>query len=396
VKIVDISGFYSETGGGVASYVRQKLAAASRCGHEVVIIAPGARARVESRVGGRIVWVEAPPMPFDSNYHVFTRAQAAWRVVADEAPDVIEGSSPWRGGWIAAKAPAPPSTLRALVFHQDFIAGYPYTLLDRVLPRPRIDRLFGAYWAYVRRLSARFDVTVTGGEWLAERLGRFGLHNPVAVPFGIETAHFSPSRRDEGVRRELLAACGAAPTDKLLIAVGRLHPEKRHGAILDGFAHARAVRPDLALAVIGDGPAKAAVARQVAKTPGAALLAPIADRARLARIYASADLLVHGSGAETYGLVVAEAIASGLPVVAPDSGGAADLAWRGRSRLYRTGHGEACGVAILDLLAELETGARGGPTGAPPGDSEAHFTDLFALYQRLLAEKRTSISAQAA
>ena len=190
MKIADVSGFYSETGGGVASYVRQKLDLAARWGHEVVVIAPGATSRVEQRPGGRIVWVESPSMPFDSNYHMFVGAEEVWRVLDREAPDVVEGSSPWRGGWLAGHWSG--RAVKSLIFHQDFIAGYPYTLLGGFLSRPAIDTLFAPYWSYVRRLSACFDATVTGGDWLAERLKGFGIHNPVSVPFGIETGLFPP------------------------------------------------------------------------------------------------------------------------------------------------------------------------------------------------------------
>ena len=394
MKIVDVSGFYSETGGGVASYVRQKLAAAARHGHEVVVIAPGARSGEERRPGGKIVWVASPPMPFDANYRMFFGAREAWASIEAEAPDVIEGSSPWRGGWIAANAPG--HAVRSLVFHQDFIAGYPYTLLDGLLERPQIDKLFGGYWAYVRRLSAHFDVTVTGGEWLARRLESFGVHRPMAVPFGIETELFSPARRDETLRRELLAACGAPPDAKLLLAVGRLHPEKRHRTIIEGFALARGRRPDLALMILGDGPARSAVARRAARVEGVHLAGPVSDRGQLAAIYASADLLVHGSGAETYGLVVAEAISSGLPVVAPDSGGAADLARRGQSATYATGDAASCARAIEVLLSEIGSGTSPLPHLSPPSSAEDHFTQLFKLYSRLLIQKRLGQAARAA
>jgi alpha-1,6-mannosyltransferase len=384
IKIVDVSGFYSETGGGVASYVRQKLAFAARFGHEVVVIAPGAVSRVEARPGGRIVWVASPPMPFDANYRVFFGAREAWRVIDAEAPDVIEGSSPWRGGWIAAGWPG--EAVRALVFHQDFIAGYPYTLLDGLLARDRIDAMFGGYWRYLRRLSARFDVTVTGGDWLAQRLARFGLKAPMAVPFGIEADLFSPARRDERLRRELLALCGASPESRLLLAVGRLHPEKRHRTIIEGFAKARAADPTMALLIIGDGPARRGVARLADAAPGVTLIDPVKDRPRLAAIYASADLLVHGSGAETYGLVVAEAMSSGLTVVAPDTGGAADLARQGPAVTYRTGDSDACAVAIAAALDGKATET--GMAVARPSSSDSHFTELFALYGRLIDARR--------
>ena len=380
MKIADVSGFYSETGGGVASYVRQKLDLAARWGHEVVVIAPGATSRVEQRPGGRIVWVESPSMPFDSNYHMFVGAEEVWRVLDREAPDVVEGSSPWRGGWLAGHWSG--RAVKSLIFHQDFIAGYPYTLLGGFLSRPAIDTLFAPYWSYVRRLSACFDATVTGGDWLAERLKGFGIHNPVSVPFGIETGLFSPEKREPALRRELLAACGAPPDGKLLLAVGRLHPEKRHRTIIEGFARARGVRPELGLVIIGDGPLRANVEIWAGRAGGAYVMGPIADRERLARCLASGDILVHGSGAETYGLVVAEAITSGLAVVSPDTGGAADLARRGLSRIYATGDADSCGEAILQLLQALEAPVR--PVADPPGSAESHFAALFKLYQRLI------------
>jgi alpha-1,6-mannosyltransferase len=387
MKIADVSGFYSETGGGVASYVRLKLDLAARWGHEVVVVAPGPADRVEARTGGRIVWVKSPGMPFDANYHMFLARDAVWRVLDREAPDVVEGSSPWRGGWLAGAWPG--EAVKSLVFHQDFIAGYPYTLLDGAMSRGGIDRLFGAYWDYVRRLSRQFDVTITGGEWLARRLAGFGIHRPLAVPFGIETGLFSPANRDPGLRRSLLAACGAPADGRLLLAVGRLHPEKRHRAMIEGFARARAVRPDLGLVIIGDGPIRASVESWAGRAGGIRLIGAVADRAHLARCYASADLLVHGSGAETYGLVVAEAIASGLPVVSPDSGGAADLAHRGLSRLYATGDAERCGAAILELLEAIDAGATN-PSLDPPGSARDHFAALFKLYQSMIDDRAAS------
>jgi alpha-1,6-mannosyltransferase len=114
-----------------------------------------------------------------------------------------------------------------------------------------------------------------------------------------------------------------------------------------------------------------------------ALLGRIDDRPTLARIVASADLFVHGSAAETYGLAVAEALASGLTVVCPDYGGAADLATASRSRLYRAGDVRNCAQAIIDALAG---GAR--PAASAPRGLDDHFADLFAGYEALITPAR--------
>ncbi|HXV01138.1 MAG TPA: glycosyltransferase [Caulobacteraceae bacterium] len=378
MKIVDVSGFYAEAGGGVRRYVEAKFAAAAAAGHELTVIAPGAESRAEPRPGGRVVWVKSPPMPFDPRYRRFAEAREAWAIMDGAAPDVVEGSSPWRGGTIAAMWPG--SAARALVFHQDVVAGYAHTAFDRWLGRRAIDALAAPWWARVRRLSARFDVTIAGGEWLAARLGAHGVRNAVALPFGVEAGRFDPARRDETLRSELLARCGAPPGATLLLAMSRFHPEKRLATVIEAVARARRTRPDLALAVIGDGLARRSVERAAAAAGRVALIGEIDDRERLAAILASGDLFVHGSGAETYGLAVAEAIASGLTVVVPDSGGAADLARRGRSVTYRTGDPADGARAILAAV----NGEAERPAALPPGSMDDHFTALFALYEDLV------------
>jgi alpha-1,6-mannosyltransferase len=376
MKIVDVSGFYAEAGGGVRRYVEAKFAAAALAGHELTVIAPGMASRVEPRAGGNVVWVASPAMPFDARYRMFFGAREAWAAMDAAGPDVVEGSSPWRGGTIAAAWPG--KAARALVFHQDVVAGYAHTALDRWLGRPAIDALAAPWWARLRRLSARFDVTVAGGEWLAARLAAHGVTNAVAVPFGIEAGRFDPALRDGAERSALLARCGVRLGGTLLLAMSRFHPEKRLPTVIEAFARARRARPDLGLAVIGDGLARASVEKAAARTPGVILLGAVENREALARVLASGDLFVHGSAAETYGLAVAEAIASGLSAVVPDAGGAADLAPRGRALTYRTGDGADCARAILAALA----GEAKPPSAPPPGSLDDHFAALFGLYER--------------
>jgi len=384
VKIVDVCGFYSEFGGGVRSYVNQKLEAAARLGHDVTIVAPGAHRRIEPRNGGKIVWVPSPPMPFDANYRMFWNSKEAVSVLDQEQPDVVEGSSTWRGGWIAGRWPG--AAVKSLVFHQDFVAAYAHTLLDARLSHSAIDHLFALNWRYVARLSQCFDVTIAGGEWLAARLTSFGVRNPIAVPLGVERGRFSPEHRDEALRRDLLARCGVGPDGVLLLAVGRFHPEKRHSVIIEGFSRARQTHPGLGLVLVGDGLRRDAVAKAAARAGNVHLLGAVSERGQMARLYASADLLVHGSGAETYGLVVAEAICSGLPVVVPDSGGASDFAARARSAVYPTGDSEACAGAISRLLASVAAGESFAELhqDCPVRSAEAHFEALFSLYQSLI------------
>ncbi len=380
MRIVDVCGFYAPGGGGVRSYVEQKFEAARAHGHELTVIAPGETNREEIRPAGRILWIESPIMPLDPAYRRFDRPGPVWAAITATAPDVLEGSSPWRGGWIAGHWPG--AAVRAFLFHQDFVAGYPQTLLGGLLQPKTVDRLFAPWWERMRQLSARFDVTVAAGDWLMRRLAGFGVHRPVSVPFGIEPGRFSPALRDEALRRQLLESCGAPPQGALILAVGRLHPEKRPRVLIEAFARARAASPrELSLVLVGDGPLRAEVEDLARRHPGVHLHGMVGDRDLLARIYASADLLIHGSSAE-FGLVVAEAVASGLPVVAPDGGGASELARLGAFRLYRPGHRAQLAAGMLELLSRAPLRAV-----ADTPTSDVHFRKLFDLYERLIDER---------
>ena len=65
MKVLDVNEFFADRGGGVRTYVHQKLAAGRARGVEVVVVAPGSEDRVEARLGGKVIWVKSPPLPLD-------------------------------------------------------------------------------------------------------------------------------------------------------------------------------------------------------------------------------------------------------------------------------------------------------------------------------------------
>jgi len=389
LKIVDVAESYSKHGGGVRTYVEQKFEAAAAHGHEVVVIAPGAENSVERVRGGKIVWVHGPRSPFDSRYGLFADESAVHRAIAAEDPDIVEGSSPWNGGRYVASFHG--RAKKAFVFHTDPIAVWPQTFLGRHLGFDRVDRLFGPWWRRLERLSNAYDTTVVSGDWLARRLRQFGIGETSVVPFGIDKERFSPRNRDLALRARLLEQCGVQPDAKLVIAVSRLDPEKRITTLIDGFAKAARQTP-MGLVIFGRGALQGWYARKAARTPGVHLHGYVSDRETLASAMASADAFLHGSAAETYGLVVAEAICSGVPIIVPDRGGAAALAGPEYSACYRSGSADDCATAILRLLARdsqrLALGCQAAARSI--GTMDEHFVGLFALYQRLAGRVTTT------
>lgn len=134
---------------------------------------------------------------------------------------------------------------------------------------------------------------------------------------GVDTELFDPDRRSDRVRRRL---AGRRKDAVVLLYVGRLSREKGVFLLAEAFRQAAAGNPHLVLAIVGEGPGEAELARALEGTPHR-FVGPQTG-AELAACYASADFFCLPSETETFGQVAAEAAASGLPVVTLDRGAA--------------------------------------------------------------------------
>ena len=388
MRIVDVAEFYSPTGGGVRTYIDRKFEAAAQLGHEFFVIAPGPEDRFEPRASGGVIWVRSPRLPFDANYYMFWDAAPVHQHLDSLSPDLVEASSPWRGAWIVANWPG--TTPRAMFMHADPVAIYPQRWLAPVASPERIDQLFEWFWNYLRKLTSRFGSVVAGGLWLARRFEQHGVASVAGIPLGVDRAAFSPRLRDERLRSELLKACGLPEDAKLALAVGRFHPEKRWPMVIEATSKASADIP-IGLVVVGDGIDRARVLRAAAGKPNVHLFPPIRDRPLLAAHLASADVLVHGCDSETFGLLPAEAMASGLPLVGPDRGGFADLAQPASSEIYRSGDVDTAAAAIRRLFARDPGALKAAALEAAlkvRHDTD-HFAELFEHYQAVAGVARS-------
>lgn len=380
MRIVDVAEFYAEAGGGVKTYVDAKLRLGADLGHEVTVIAPGREDREELREGGRVLWLKSPTVPGDARYGLFVHRKRVHAALDRLAPDIVEGSSPYGGGWFAAGYAQAP--VKSFIFHQDPVAALAHPFLDSWIPRRRLDQLASPLWAYLARLGAHFDTTVVAGRWLAKRLERFGLPRVTAVPFGIDPTPFLAARPDPELRATWRTQLGLGPEAPVFVAVSRHHPEKRLTTVI------RAIRSleGVGLVVYGDGPARRSVERAGRGCSRIRLEGHVRDRARLATALASADGLVHGSSAETFGLVLSEALAAGCPLVAPVEGGAGEQVRPEYGETYVAGDPAACRDALRRLLTrkqEVKRGAEG--ARSEQRTLEMHFHDLFAHYASLLS-----------
>lgn len=176
-------------------------------------------------------------------------------------------------------------------------------------------------WFY-RQCRCVLAPTLAVGDELAAR----GFGDRLTVwGRGVDSETFSPAHRRGDVRERLLAG-----GDTLLLSVGRVSPEKKIHQLLDAYRAVRRELPGLRLVVAGDGPARADL--EGSAPDGVVFLGEVTGQ-ELAELYACADVFCFPSTTDTFGQVLIEAGASGLPVVAAAAGGGAELVRHGESGL---------------------------------------------------------------
>jgi len=219
-----------------------------------------------------------------------------------------------------------------------------------------------ANWYVKKMYVTRFDCHISNSDYTAGELTNALANRPeiqVHVrPMGVHCGGFSPARRRPSAREALLSriscAAGGERNPRLLLYVGRLSPEKNIDVLVDMMeilAAGSSVEHHLLFA--GDGP-RAAWLKAMAdrKTSGRIhLLGHLANREDLADLYANCDALVHPNPREPFGIAPLEAMASGLPVVAPRAGGVLSYANDGNAWLVEP-TGEYFAAGVREVLAD--------------------------------------------
>ena len=388
MKVVDVTEFWSERGGGVRSYLTTKAQRLPSLGVEHQVFASGPRneeiplSNAENR-GSRLRRFAGPALPYDPTYHLFTQLGAARRALLSERPDVLEIHSPQLAALTALATPRRAFGIRTLVWHSDFIDTYlTWKIAERSSARAAA-LATAPLWTWVRAITGRCSATLVASSFQASKLRAHGVLNVTAMPFGVDTSVFRPEARDPSFRDRFLGNRDAT----LLVSVGRLSAEKRTDVLLEGFRQIRKKR-EARLLVFGDGPERTKLETSVRDCPDVVFLGFERNRAELARALASSDALVHAGPFETFGLVVAEARACGTPVVVASSGAAGELAARDCSEKYVACDPAAFAAALERLLArdrrDLLERARAGVSSVI--SIEQHFRALIALYRELLSQ----------
>lgn len=188
---------------------------------------------------------------------------------------------------------------------------------------------FGLFYTavdrYMRNLHNNTLYTLVPTHEVRAMLIQSGYHRVAVVGRGIDTALYTPAKRDPALRD----SWGLADTDTAALYVGRVAPEKNIDLAIQSYQRMRHVDPNLHLVIVGDGPAR----KELQQAHPEVIFAGMQRGEALARHYASGDVFLFPSITETFGNVVLEAMASGLTIVAYDYAAAREYLRHGKSAM---------------------------------------------------------------
>lgn len=305
-------------------------------GHQVELVRP-ARSRTDcasTTNGYQEFLTPGLPIPFYPELRFgMPAATSLARRWSDNPPHIVH---------IATEGPLGHSAMRAArklglpvctTFHTNF---------DAYSRHYRIGWLRGAITRYLRHFHNRAETTLVPTRRMATDLKYAGYQRVDVLSRGVDTLLFNPAQRSADLRRQW----GAGPATLVVCCVGRLAPEKNLDLVISAHAALSKRHPDMRLLWVGDGPSR----RSLQNRHPDHIHAGMRSGTDLAAHYASADLFLFPSLTETFGNVVLEALASGLPVVAFNHAAAGDVIRDGiNGRLVPAGDAKAFSAAAVSL-----------------------------------------------
>ena len=345
MRLLMISDVYFPRVNGVSTSIETTRHALEKLGHEVTLIVP-----------------DYPQQNECTDPHVLRIP--ARKVLLDPEDRLMA----WRDLRRTMRALA-PQKFDLIHIHTPFIAHYAGTRMARNLKLPVVETYHTFFEQYLehyipflpdpmlrlmaRRLTANqgnaVNALISPSFAMRDILRRYGVRSPISViPTGIDLetwrAPIAPDPRD---------ALSIAPTQPVLLFVGRLAFEKNVEFLLTMLSKLIAQRPDACLVLAGEGPAEKHLRKLTAQLGLDAhvhFVGYLPRDGQLQALYRAADAFVFASATETQGLVLVEALALGLPVVALAEMGTRDVVREGEGCLIAPNDPQGFAQRVLELL----------------------------------------------
>ena len=421
IKSVHITNYYHKNSGGISTSYNNLMAAAERHQRYVRLIVPGEKEEVEDvNEFAKIYYVPAKQSPvFDKRYRVMMPWQYMQpdsiirKILLAERPDMVEITDKYTlsifgpmvrkkgfqelgrpmlvhfscermddnigsfltkgkaGQWLARRVIG-NYTLPSFDYHianSAYTAEEFYESLSQEKNKGRSKRFLNWCWRYFAapRVPA------------SERI--------YVCPRGVNAVQFTPDRRSDDVRREMRERAGIPANSTVLLYAGRISPEKNIGLLLNVMRELADDKDrDYRLLIAGAGPQAERLNEQAEEMfPGKMIQLGHLDKDTLSDYYANADVFIHPNPKEPFGIAPLEAMASGVPTVAPNSGGILSYATNENAWLVEP-TGEAFAAAIREVMDDdklRESKVAHALETARANTREASTDRLFATYDEM-------------
>ncbi|MDW8214396.1 MAG: glycosyltransferase family 1 protein [Roseiflexaceae bacterium] len=336
-------------------------------GHEALLFAPqGAPA---SYAGAQVIPLRGVPFPLYPDIRFTPPQPGIVPALRKFRPDLIHLAG------LMVLGPAARFAARQLRIPA--IATY-HTNLPAYSVHYGLGALRQAAYSYLRWIHNACALTLCPSSAILADLRERGFRRLRLWGRGVDTVRFHPAHRRDDWR----AAVGARADERVLLYVGRLAAEKR----LDLLAEALRDMEGIRLVLVGDGPARPQLERRFAGMP--VTFTGFLNGHDLAVAYASSDVFVFPSDTETFGQVVQEAMASGLPVVAARAGGVIDLVRDEETGVFfAPGSAYSLRTAVSRLVANPGLSSAYGQAGRAAAEQRSWprvLDELMGYYRRAL------------
>jgi len=383
MRLLMISDVYFPRVNGVSTSIETTRHALEKLGHEVTLIVPDYPHQEESS-DPHIVRIPARKVLFDPEDRLM-----AWRDLRRTMQALA------------------PQKFDLIHIHTPFIAHYAGTRMARKLKLPVVETYHTFFEQYLehyipflpdpmlrlmaRRLTANqgnaVNALISPSIAMRDILRRYGVNTPISViPTGIDLESWrAPNAPDPR------PALGLSPSQPMLLFVGRLAFEKNVDFLLKMLTILITQRPDTCLVLAGEGPAEKHLRKltsQLGLDAHVHFVGYLPRDGQLQALYRAADAFVFASATETQGLVLVEALALGLPVVALAEMGTHDVVREGEGCLIAPNNPQDFAARVLELLNDPHQArslAAQAVIAAEAWQEERVAERLVAFYQETIA-----------
>lgn len=424
IKSVHITNYYHKNSGGISTSFNNLLAAAERHQRQVRLIVPGeTEGQEQINEFAKIYYVPARYSPiFDKRYRIMmpwqymVKDSIIRKILLDEIPDMIEVTDKYTLSLLGVmiRTNKFKKLGRPMLVHfsaermDDNIGSF---LSDGNLGKWFARRVIGNYTlpnfdfhiansvytaeefynAYKKAENERRSDWFFNKTWQFFKAPRVPIEERIYVcPRGVNAETFRTDRKNEEIKKQMRERAKIPAGSTVLLYAGRISPEKNIKLLVEMMKIlAKNAEKDFRLLVAGAGPEEKWLKVQTAKYfPDKILFLGHLDKETLADYYANADVFVHPNPKEPFGIAPLEAMVSGVPTLAPNSGGILSYANAENAWLVKP-TGENYARAVIEIIENpLETTRRteNAIKTALENTREKSTDNLFAAYDKMFAD----------